>query len=188
MQDGSGFSVAAVTALDTATGRPLVHASARSETESVSAVVAGLLGREGARLARLGLRPGRVARPVYARTAPVHAPLWTEGLRAGSSATVPVRLWTRPVPVRLTVRSLPPGCRFPDLLPTGEGPAGFTLTVNGQTVRTDRLLPAGRACAARYALERVYVQGNRAVFIVRAFTPGFEGPNAEVVVVAARLR
>lgn len=188
VQDGSGFSVATLTALDTATGRPLLGASARSEAGPVSSVVAGLFRREGPRLAALGLGSGRAARPVYVRTFPIQAPLWTEGIPAGRSATTPVRLWTRPVPVRLTVRALPSGCRFRDLLPPGERPAGFTLTVNGQTVHSDRVLPAGRACAARYALERVYVQGNRAVFIVRAYTPGFEGPNAEVVAVAARLR
>lgn len=188
VQDGSGFSLATLTALDTRTGRTLLAVSARSETAPVSAALAGLLRREGARLARLGLRPDRTARPVYARTVPVQAPVWTEGTPAGRSTVTPVRLWTRPVAVWLTVRPAASGCRFPDLLPDGEGPAGFTLTVNGQTVHTDRVLPARRECAARYALERVYVQGNRAVFIVRAYTPGFEGPNAEVVAVAARLR
>lgn len=186
--DGSGFSLATVQALDTRTGRTLLKVAARSETRPVPAVVTALLTRERPRLAPLGLTPGRAARPVYTQTVPVQAPVWTEGTPAGRSAVTPVRLWTRPVPVRLTVRPVASGCRFTELLPGGEGPAGFTLTVNGQVVHADKVLPRARECAARYALEQVYVQGNRAVFLVRAYTPGFEGPNAEVVAVAARLR
>lgn len=188
VQDGSGFSAAALTMLDTGTGRVRHTASARSETRPVPALVDDLLRRGRARLLPLGLWPGKVARPVYSRRFPVQAPDWSEGVSAGQAVTVPVPLWTRPVPVRLSVRALPSRCAFPGMLPPGESPAGFALTVNGQTVHTDRSLPAGRACAARYALERVYVQGNRAVFLVRAYTPGFEGPNAEVVAVGATLR
>ncbi|GMA16341.1 DUF2259 domain-containing protein [Deinococcus metallilatus] len=188
VQDGSGFSVAALTALGTGQGQRLLEAGARSETAPVPALVKVLLARERPRLLPLDLVPGVTARPVYARTFPTQAPDWAEGTRAGSSATTPVRLWTRPVPVRLTVRPLPAQCPYLGLLPPGERPAGFTLTVNGQTVHDDHTLPLERRCAARYALDRVYVKGNRAVFIVRAYTPGFEGPNAEVVVVAAKLR
>lgn len=125
---------------------------------------------------------------MYARGFPVLAPVWSEGIAAGSSRTTPARLWTRPVPLRLSVRPLPSPCPYPGLLPPGERPAGFTLTVRDQVIHSDRTLPPGRECAARYALDRAYVQGNRAVFIVRAYTPGFEGPNADVVPVAARLR
>lgn len=188
VQDGSGFGVARLSVLETAGGRPLYAASARSTSEPATWVRDWLLRSEAVVLSSLGLRPERAARPVYARTFPKAAPLWTEGTRAGSSATTPVRLWSRPVPVRLTVRNVPSRCAFPEMLPTGERPAGFTLIVNGQIVHADRALPPGRECAARYALDQVYVQGDRAVFIVRAYTPGFEGPNADVVIVAARLR
>lgn len=188
VQDGSGFSTAALTVLDTGTGHVRQTADARSETRPVPALVDDLLRRERARLLLPGLWPGKVARPVYTRRFPIQAPDWAEGVAAGRAITVPVRLWTRPVPVRLSVQALASRCAFPEMLPPGERPAGFTLTVNGQTVHTDRSLPTGRACAARYALEGVYVQGNRAVFLVRAYTPGFEGPNAEVVAVAATLR
>ncbi|BDP41887.1 hypothetical protein DAETH_18560 [Deinococcus aetherius] len=188
VQDGSGFSTAGLTVVETGTGRTLREVSATSQTGTVEEVVASLLRRERALLARNGLTPGQTARPVFTRPSPVQAPVWTEGLRAGTSATLPVRLWTRPVPVRLSVRSLPSPCRSTDLLPPGEEPAGFTLDVKGQTLHLDRGLPASRECAARYALERVYVRGNRAVFVLRAYTPGFEGPNAEPVVVAATLR
>lgn len=188
VQDGSGFGTAGLTVVDTGTGRTLREVKATSQTGTVEEVVASLLRGEQALLSRNGLTPGRSARPVYARPFPVQAPLWTEGLPAGASATIPVRLWTRPVPVRLSVRSLPSSCRSTDLLPPGEGPAGFTLSVGGQVVHADRSLPAARECAVRYALERVDVRGNRAVFVLRAYTPGFEGPNAEPVVVAATLR
>ncbi|MBB5233346.1 DUF2259 domain-containing protein [Deinococcus budaensis] len=188
VQDGSGFRVAALTVLETATGRTLLSARARSETATVASVVETLLRRERARLAAWGLEQARPARPVYARSFPVQAPVWGEGVRAGASQTTPVRLWTRTVPLRLSVRPLASPCASPELLPPGERPAGFSLTVRDQVVHRDHVLPPGRACAARYTLDRVYVQGNRAVFIVRAYTPGFEGPNADVVPVAARLR
>ncbi|WP_216318043.1 DUF2259 domain-containing protein [Deinococcus aestuarii] len=188
VRDGSGFSTAGLTVVDTGTGRTLREVTRTSQTGTVEEVVGSLLAGERPLLARSGLTPGRTARPVYVRPFPVEAPGWTEGVRAGTSATIPVRLWTRPVPVRLSVRALPSSCRYRDLLPSGEGPAGFTLEVGGQTVHLDRRLPAARECAARYALERVDVRGNRAVFVLRAYTPGFEGPNAQPVVVAATLR
>ncbi|MEF2279102.1 DUF2259 domain-containing protein [Deinococcus sp. YIM 134068] len=188
VQDGSGFSAAALTVVDTGTGRTVRAVAEVSQTGTVAGVVASLLRRERSLLARSGLTPGRTSRPVYARRFPVLAPVWTEGVAAGASATVPVRLWTRPVPVRLSVRPLPSSCPYPDLLPEGERPAGFTLVVGGQVVHADRVLPASRQCATRYALERVDVRGNRAVFVLRAYTVGFEGPNAEPLVVAATLR
>lgn len=187
-QDGSGFSVAALTALNTGSGQTLLRADLRSETRPVPATVNVLLARERPRLLPLNLVPGQTATPVYARAFPVRAPQWSEGLRAGQSATTLVRLWSQPVPVHLSVQALPSRCPYPEMLPPGERPAGFTLKVRNQTVHADRVLPPGRACAARYQLDRVYVKGNRAVFILRAYTPGFEGPNAEVVTVAARLR
>ncbi|CAM3236256.1 DUF2259 domain-containing protein [Deinococcus saxicola] len=49
-------------------------------------------------------------------------------------------------------------------------------------------LPAARACAARYSLERVDVRGNRVLITVRAYGPGFEGPDATLVFIAAKLR
>lgn len=188
VQDGSGFSTAALTVLDTGTGRTRFAAAARSETRPVSAVVGGLLSRERPRLAALGLPRVQEARPVYAHPTPVAAPAWSEGLQAGQAVTLPIRLWSRPVPVRLEVRALPPKCAFRDMLPPGAPPAGFTLKVGGQAVHTDRALPAARACAAGYALDRVYVRGNRAVFLVRVYTPGFEGPNAELMAVATTLK
>ncbi|WP_034383530.1 DUF2259 domain-containing protein [Deinococcus sp. YIM 77859] len=188
VQDGSGLSVARLSVLDTASGRPLYAASARSTSESAAWVRDWLWRSEETALGRLGVRSSRAAQPVYARAFPRAAPVWTEGTRGDASTTTLVRLWSRPVPVRLTVRALPSRCAFPEMLPEGERPAGFILTVNGQTVHADRSLPPDRECAARYALDRVYVQGNRAVFIIRAYTPGFEGPNADVVTVAAQLR
>ena len=69
----------------------------------------------------------------------------------------------------------------------GAVPAGFRLSVNGQVVFQDAALPADRRCAAGYTLERVDVQGNRALLTVRAYVPGFEGPDAEPVFVAVTL-
>lgn len=186
--DGSGFGAARLWVLSTTTGAVLRRAQAQADSPDPAPVVARLLRQEAGVLRLHALNPARVARPVHARTFPVMAPVWPEGVAAGTALVRPVRLWSVPVPVSLSVRRVASSCRWGDLLPTGEGPAGFTLTVRDQVIHSDRTLPPGRECAARYALDRAYVQGNRAVFIVRAYTPGFEGPNADVVPVAARLR
>lgn len=186
--DGSGFGAARLWVLSTTTGAVLRRAQAQAEAPDPAPVVSRLLRQEAGVLRQHALNPARAARPVYARTFPVMAPVWAEGTGAGTTLIRPVRLWTVPVPVALRVQPLASGCRWRDLLPPGEGPAGFTLTVRDQVIHQDRTLPPERECAARYALDRVYVQGNRAVFIVRAYAPGFEGPNADVVPVAARLR
>ena len=71
--------------------------------------------------------------------------------------------------------------------------AAGRVRVNGQVIHTDPLTPTRPAthplnCAAGYTVERVDVQGNRVLVTLRALTPGFEGPDAVPVYVAATLR
>ena len=129
------------------------------------------------------MAPGRSVQPVYRRSFPKFV-TWAEGTPPGKASVTPVKLWTRAVTVRLNVTAAPGHCRYAGLLPEGERPASFTLTVNGQRVAAGR----GDSCTTRYALEAAYVQGNRAAFVLRAYTVGFEGPDAKLQVVAATLR
>jgi predicted secreted protein len=184
--DGSGFPEARLVVLDTATGRTLRDRTLSDETPGVTpaALEAQVLRGEQARLKGWNLWPGRTSVPRYrAPTSPF--PTWGEGIGAGQSRSVPVALWSRPVPLVLGVRASGVACDFPDLLPGGAVPATFTLRVGGQRVAGPVRLPT---CAARFRLDRVDIQGDRALLTVRAYRPGFEGPDSLPVFVAARLR
>ncbi|WP_242402895.1 DUF2259 domain-containing protein [Deinococcus deserti] len=186
--DGSGFSAAELQVLETNGGTTVLRAQRRSDHASVAQTVASLTGQHSAALKRFGLWPGRTSRPVYRRVFPVLAPVWSEGVRAGQSQTAQARLWSRPVPVELRSFALPSRCPYQELWPEGGRAAGIALRINGQLLYQDRQLPVDRQCAASYALERLDVQGNRVVAVVRAYTPGFEGPNAEPLVLAGKVR
>jgi len=135
-----------------------------------------------------GLQPGRVSAARFNRVYPTLSPQWSDAAAAGQTRLTSVALWSRPVPVRLEVYGLTSTCPYPDLLPAGATPAGFRLTVNTQTVHRDITLPGERRCAGGYTLERVDVQGNRALLTVRSYGPGFEGPDATPVFIAVTLR
>ncbi|GGK15911.1 hypothetical protein GCM10008955_06740 [Deinococcus malanensis] len=186
--DGSGFSAAELQVLETRGGVTVLRARLRSEHAGVGQTIVSLTRQHRTTLQRLGLWPGRTSTPVYRRTFPVLAPVWSEGVGAGHSLTVQARLWSRPVPVELRTFMLPSRCRYQDMLPVAGRPSGMALRINGQLLYQDRALPEDRQCAASYALERLDVQGNRVVAVIRAYTPGFEGPNADAFVVAGQVR
>ncbi|NTX99505.1 DUF2259 domain-containing protein [Deinococcus sp. JMULE3] len=186
-RDGSGFGHAQVTVLDTQSGRT-VHQATRTADAGPASVLNALLTTPATRAVVAPFTARPLSPPRYQRAYPVPYPRWADGMGAGQTELTPVRLWTHPVPVRLEVLRLPARCPYPEMLPPGERPAGFRLVVNGQEVWRDRALPPERACATRYRLDRVDVQGNRALFTLRALTPGFEGPDAVPVFVAALLR
>lgn len=187
VQDGSGFPEATLHLLDTGTGRTLSRQSLTSQDPAVtpSDLLGRLLRTQSARLQAAGIDPARASKPRYVAPAPT-LPRWSDALKAGESRTQPVFLWSRPVPFVLKVQRTAAACAFPDLLPGGERPARYTLSVNGQVVSAPGA-PAA-PCAARYLLERVDLRGNRVLVTLRAYQPGFEGPTALPVFVAATLR
>ena len=184
--DGSGFPEARLVVLDTATGRTLRDRTLSDQTPGVTpaALETRVLRAEQARLKGWDLWPGRTSVPRY-RAPASPFPAWSEGIGAGQSRRVLAPLWSRPVPLVLDVRASGAACDYPELLPGGAVPAAFTLRVGGQRVTAQVRLPG---CAARFRLDRVDVQGDRALLTVRAYRPGFEGPDALPVFVAARLR
>lgn len=194
-QDGSGFGTARLDVLSTRSGQTLLGRSRTLENGTAAQARAALLTTPPVpaflRAAGLTGRPASV--PRYRRTYPAPYPRWEDAVTAGRTQTTPVRLWTVPVPVRLNVYAVNAVCPYPDMLPPGTRPAGFSLRVNGQVIHTDPLTPARPAthplnCAAGYTVERVDVQGNRVLVTLRALTPGFEGPDAVPMFVAALLR
>ncbi|GGR43636.1 hypothetical protein GCM10008959_00620 [Deinococcus seoulensis] len=193
--DGSGVGTARLDVLNTRTGQTLLGRAGTvtdgGEAQAVRAVLNTPSTPATLRSAGLTGRPASV--PRYRRTYPVPYPRWEDAVTAGRTQITPVRLWTVPVPVRLNVYAVNAPCSYPDMLPPGIRPAGFSLRVNGQVVHTDPLTPAGPAthplnCAAGYTVERVDVQGNRVLVTLRALIPGFEGPDAVPMFVAALLR
>ena len=185
--DGSGFPEARLVVLDTATGRTLRDRTLSDQTPGVTpaALETRVLRAEQARLKGWNLWPGRTSVPRY-RAPASPFPSWDEGIGAGQSRRVLAARWSRPVPLDLAVRASGAPCDYPDLLPGGTAPAAFTLRVGGQGVATAQVrLPS---CAVRFRLDRVDVQGDRALLTVRAYRPGFEGPDALPVFVATRLR
>lgn len=193
VQDGSGFPVSALAVYSTVTGARLAAASRREEgSAEPSQVTARLLGAQRSVLGRHGLLNRPVATARYRRT---FAPFigWADGLRAGQAGRVDVPLWSRPVPVTWRVYPVrAAACPAPTgrlaLLPPGERVAGVQVKVNAQVVHADAFLPCSREGTARYTLDGVYVQGNRAAVLMRGYRPGFEGPDADLLVIATTLR
>ena len=189
VQDGSGFGTASLKVFSTATGG-LLYSRQQTADALPNTLRWKLLtaAPTPARLSAYGLAPGAVSAARYNRVYPQPYPQWSDGLGVGQTGVTPVALWSGPVPVTLNVYALPSTCPYGGLLEPGAVPAGFSLTVNTQTVHRDVSLPADRLCAARYSLERVDVRGNRVLITVRAYGPGFEGPDATPVFIAATLR
>lgn len=187
--DGSGFGTASLSVVDTASGALLYRRGRTAELEP-NTLRLQVLGTPPtpAVLRASGLQPGRVSAARFNRVYAAPFAQWTDAVTAGQTQLTSVALWSRPVPIRLEVYTLPSTCPYPDLLPPGATPAGFRLIVNTQTVHRDVTLPAGRRCAGGYTLERVDVQGNRALLTLRSYGPGFEGPDATPVLVAVTLR
>lgn len=183
-QDGSGFPAAQLHLLNTVTGRTWsFKAQGTTEQQSGTKLMTDLLARQQGTLRQLGYASGKTSTPRYQRQMPVQAPVWGEGAGAGETQRTSVKFWTKAVPVALQVLPAQTPCPRPSSLPEGQTPARFILSVNGQQVGATAV-----PCASRYSLERVDVKGNRALFTIRAYTPGFEGPNADPVFVATTLR
>lgn len=187
-QDGSGFSRASLGLYDTGTGRALLRLNSLSQSPDLTptALLERLTQGQKQRLAQVGLLERPVSKPRFVAATPSPQPQWSDAVRAGQSKTYSVFLWSRNVPIELKVQPSKVACAYAGLLPAGEGPATFTLKVNGQTIPTPQN-PAVE-CAARYTLDRVDLSGNRVLLTVRAYAPGFEGPNAMPIFLAATLR
>ncbi len=188
-RDGSGLGTASLKVFSTATGAQL-YSRQKTADALPNTLRWSLLTTPPtpATLSAYGLTPGAVSAAKYNRVYPQPFPQWSDGLGAGQTGVTSVALWSVPVPITLNVYALPSTCPYGDVLEPGAVPVGFRLTVNTQTIHRDLSLPADRKCAARYALERVDVRGNRVLVTVRAYGPGFEGPDATPVFIAATLR
>lgn len=82
--------------------------------------------------------------------------------------------------VPLTLHST---CGYSDL------PArGVILKLGSRELQHDRRLPASRTCATGYTLETAWEYRKSLVIIVRAYSQGFEGPDASPLVITTHLK
>ena len=191
-QDGSGFPAASLRVVRQGVGVLLedelvVQPQSDAEEAPTSVQVAEqLLARHGARLEALGLAQPIPGQPVWAQAVPLPA-------LTGWPAQEPQRLTLQYLPGALKqVEVLPQvaynTCAVADLLPESVSPVGLRLRVNGQNWFRDPLhLPEGRACVAGYRLEAVWQQGDAVAVLLRAYAPGFEGPDARPLTLLGRV-
>ncbi|ANE43660.1 DUF2259 domain-containing protein [Deinococcus puniceus] len=189
--DGSGFGAAQIDVLNTSSGATVYTVQKDVEEATAPAVLAQVLTSAPVVniFAQSGLNPGVTSVPRYRRVYSTGYASWSDGIGAGQRRTTSVSLWTAGVfaPIKLDVFRLPSKCPQEYFNP-GDVASGFRLSVRGRVVYQDKVLPAARSCAARYSLERVDVRGNRALFTLRAYGIGFEGPDADPVFVAVTLK
>lgn len=191
VQDGSGFPQSRLQVFDTAQGRSLLRVSSYSQNPSATpqSLSTQMLGNQAAKLRAAGLWNRPKSRPKLAPKASSLLPNWAEALRPGQNKTYSVFLWSRPVPITLRVKA---GGSCPislgGLLPNGERSASVSVDVNGQVIPVPASALAAAPCAARFTLDRVDLSGNRVLLTLRAYSPGFEGPNATPIFLAATLK
>lgn len=186
--DGSGFPKARLVIFNTYTGKQLRDTTAESQdtNQTPALVLNKLIQQEKDLLSQNGLWPGLTSVARLQLNLSNHAPDWKEGVTAGSTKVWPVKLWSVPIPIELKVyKAARNQCQYKNMLPKGDVPAYFTIQIGKQLIPTP-LQPAS-PCASRYTLERIDVQSNRVFIILRAYEPGYEGPDATAVFIAAKL-
>lgn len=187
--DGNGFPHARLVLLSTKTGKKLrdITFEPHDSSRSSALVLNELLEKEKALLIQYGLWPGLNSVAKWQDKIPHHIPQWNEGIGAGSTKVWPVSFWGTPIPIELKVHKAKQNkCEYQGMIPKGDVPAYFTLKVGKQMIPTSfkPLSP----CTSRYSIERVDLQSNRVLITLRAYSVGYEGPNATAVFVAAELK
>ncbi|WP_261663675.1 DUF2259 domain-containing protein [Deinococcus sp. Marseille-Q6407] len=189
-EDGSGFPAAQLRVVRQGVGvmleeRLVAREEAGAGTRTSEQLAQDLLTKHAARLRALGLE-----RPVPGRV------LWAQGAPLPSLSG-----WPAQDPQTVTLAKGAPGgvqnievspqaafntCTAAGLLPAA--PVGLRLRVNGQDwFRDGTRLPENRACVAAYRLEAAWQLGDAVAVLIRAYSPGFEGPDAQTLTLLSRL-
>lgn len=186
--DGNGFPKARLVVFNTYTGKQLRDITAESQdtNQTPAFMLNKLIHQEKELLNQNGLWPGLTSVAKLQLNLSNHAPNWAEGMTAGSTKVWPVKLWSVPIPIELKIYQSPQNqCQYKNMLPKGDVPAYFTLKIGKQLIPTPT--QPSLPCASRYTLERIDLQSNRVFITLRAYTPGYEGPDATAIFVAAKL-
>ncbi|GAA4016315.1 DUF2259 domain-containing protein [Deinococcus rubellus] len=177
IQDGSGFPAAALQITDVRRNAVAYRLQHTWKQDGVSA----------ARLAAL-VRTWRAGQLNVLKRYSLISPLPGERLfnvlpQSGYPSAAPISTLTKAGTFTLTSLPLASKCTFSDR-PT----LGLALTLGGRELQRDTRLPASRACASGYRLETAYRYKSGLAVIVRAYSQGFEGPDALPLVVTAALK
>lgn len=180
-EDGSGFPAASLRVVRQGVGvvledRQVLRAESGAGVQTSEQLAEALLARHAERLNALGLKqpvPGQV---LWAQAVPLPAlagwpPQEPQTVTLGKGAPSSVQsIEVRPQAAFNT-------CQFSGLLPAA--PVGLRLKVNGADwFRDGTRLPESRACVAGYRLEAVWQHGDAVAVLLRAYSTGFEGPDA----------
>ncbi|ADV66763.1 DUF2259 domain-containing protein [Deinococcus maricopensis] len=182
VQDGSGLPTATLQVTDVRANTILLRAELTTrEGASARTVAQQLMTAQRAALTRYGLTRPLTGRRLFLKTfrAPVPWPQ-PQALETLTAAGWTLALRTYPVPNACDDRA------GRGLLPATLTPSGLSLRVNGVDLQHDARLPRSRACAAQYRLETAWVYGRNLAVVVRAYTPGFEGPDVTPLVITGR--
>ncbi|MDO4264732.1 MAG: DUF2259 domain-containing protein, partial [Deinococcus sp.] len=188
-EGGSGFPAASLRVVRQGVGVVLEDRQVQRE-DGASAptsqqVADALLARHADQLRALGLEqpvPGQV---LWAQAAPLPAlagwpPQEPQTVTLGKGVPSSVQsLEVRPQAAYNT-------CQFSGLLPAA--PVGLRLKANGADwFRDGARLPESRACVAGYRLEAAWQHEGAVAVLLRAYSPGFEGPDALPLTLLNRL-
>ena len=98
-------------------------------------------------------------------------------------ATTTVNIQSQLGQFTLSARPLPSNCP-----PSDRPTQGFSLTLGSRVLQNDVRLLASRACARGYRLETAWTYKSGVAVILRAYSRGFEGPDATPMVITGSLR
>ena len=175
--DGSGFPSAALQITDVTRNR-IVYRREQVWKEASGAQLNTLV--QGWRMSQAGvLKTYGLTAPSAGQQLFLVPPLPPLAFPATTTVTIQSRLGQ----FTLFARPLPSSCHSTD------GPTqGFSLTLGPWVLQNDVRLPASRACARGYRLETAWTYKTGVVVILRAYTRGFEGPDATPMVVTGSLK
>lgn len=135
-----------------------------------------LLTKHAARLAELGLTQPVPGHPLWAQ-APANPALAGWPPQSAQVITFPQHAVGGVSTIEVRPQAVFNTCEQVAMLP--QEPLGLRLRVNGQDWFRDRTqLPKNRACITAYRLEAAWQQGEAVAVLLRAYGPGFEGPDA----------
>lgn len=180
-QDGSGFPAAHLRVVRQGVGvmledRLIMGTGSGGENQTPQQVAEALLARHAARLAELGLSAPAPGQPLWAQAVPQPALSgWPQ--QEAQLVSLPTAVPGGVGSIEVRPQAVFNTCEMAGMLT--QEPLGLRLRVNGQDwFRDSTRLPAGRACVTAYRLEAAWQQGNAVAVLLRAYSPGFEGPDA----------
>lgn len=181
-QDGSGFGQARLEVRDT--GGKLLESEELEDrsAEAMPEMLASMLvNRSQDMLARYRLQRPVAGEPLWLRPVPLPSlELWPEA----HSGEIELPRGRGPNIAWEAAAVSGEGCEWKEML---QGPVRrLSITVGGESWNT--VQPEGDLeCAAAYAVEGVWRYGPYLAVLVRAYVPGFEGPDALPVFVIGRV-